>query len=341
MAQHGTPPPVRGPDRIARALPPNPDDPRPVIDVLVQGRTSVDLTFLGLDGLPRLGEEYYSTGFAMNPGASFINVASLARLGLRAAIATDLGNDFFSRYVLEQLRAFGIDERFIRMQDRDLAEVSVGLSYPHDRTFITWDAARDWESRRVQVADLLEYRVRCLFTHLAFDDAVFAESRRQGVAICADSSWNPTFLTSPEVWRVIDQADVFMPNLLEARTITGAATAEEALDRLMGRVPMLAIKLGPYGALGAYRGDVYRVPALPVTAVDTTGAGDNFDAGFIYGLLHDLPFEHCLRCAVVSGSLSTTVPGGVVGSPDQPALLRGLERLGRLIVDAAIGGETA
>lgn len=293
----------------------------------MQGAASIDLTFLGLAELPRLGEEYHATGFAMNPGACFITVHALQRLGLRTGFSTDLGNDFFSRYILDCIQRAGIDQTFIRLQDRDLSEVSVGLSFPHDRTYITWDAARGWPHRRVQLDDLRRHRVRCLFTHVALAGDVYAEARAQGIPICVDAFWSPSFLTSSAVWEAIAQADVFMPNLIEAYAITGATTPEAALEALARHAPMVAIKLGTEGAIGCAVGTVYRVPALPVAAVDTTGAGDNFDAGFIYGLLQGVPFDECLRRAVVAGSLSTLAPGGVAGSADEQALLRGLEEL--------------
>jgi sugar/nucleoside kinase (ribokinase family) len=297
------------------------------LDVLVQGRTSVDLTFLGLPHLPRLGEEYLATGFAMNPGACFINVASLSRLGLWVGFATDLGNDLFSRYVLDEMHRWGIDQRFVRLHDRDMTALSVGLSFPHDRSFITWEQPDGVDSRGILLEDLRRHRVRCLFTHTAVRPDVYAEARRQGIPICVDSFWDPGFLRSGAVQTAIGQAEVFMPNRLEAQAITGTSTPEAALAALAAKAPMVAIKLGADGAIGAYQGRVYRVPALPVEAVDTTGAGDNFDGGFIYGLLKGLPFGECLRCAVVAGSLSTRCPGGVTGSPTEGELLAGLDRL--------------
>jgi sugar/nucleoside kinase (ribokinase family) len=295
--------------------------------VLVEGAASIDLTFLGLRELPRLGEEYQATGFAMNPGACFITVNALQRLGLRTGFSTDLGNDFFSRYVLDCIQRAGIDQTFIRLQDRDLSEVSVGLSFPHDRSYITWDAAHGWAHRRIQLDDLRSYRVRCLFTHIALPEDVYAEARAQGIPICVDAFWSLPFLTSRDVWQAIEQADVFMPNLIEAYAITGTDSPEAALEALARYVPMLAIKLGAQGAIGYAAGTVHQVPALPVASVDTTGAGDNFDAGFIYGLLQGVAFDECLRYAVVAGSLSTLAPGGVAGSADEPTLVRGLEEL--------------
>ena len=306
---------------------------RPVFDVLVKGRPSIDLTFLGLPHLPRLGEEYHATGFAMNPGAGYINAAALARLGLRTGFATDLGNDFFSQYIHDRLRAAGIDEAFVRFHDLDLTELSVGLSFPHERTFITWDAVPTWQGRGVLLDDLSRYRVRCLFTHRPFSAEVAAEARRLGIPIAVDTFWDTEYLRSPAVRMAMAQADVFMPNLLEACAITGAGDAESALAALAHSAPMVAIKLGAQGTIGSCRGRVYRVPALPIEAVDTTGAGDNFDAGLIYGLVQGFPFEECLRCAVVAGSLSTRWPGGVQGSPTVEELHLALRALDPATLD--------
>jgi sugar/nucleoside kinase (ribokinase family) len=305
-----------------------PDLERPVIDVLAQGRCSVDLTFLGLPHLPRLGEDYYVSGFGINPGAGFINVASLRRLGLRVGLATDLGTDLFSRYILERFRAEDIDETFVRIQDRDLTVLTVGLSFPPDRTFITWEEQDVFGSRGVLIEDLRRYRVGCLFSHVAFTADVYAEAREQGIPICIDSFWDREFLTSAAAQAAIAQADAFLPNQVEACTITGTTTAEAALAALAPRCPMVAIKLGAAGVIGSFQGRCYRVPALPVEVIDTTGAGDNFDGGFIYGLVRGLPFEECLRCAVVAGSLSTRRAGGVAASPTVDELRAGLAALG-------------
>jgi sugar/nucleoside kinase (ribokinase family) len=296
-------------------------------DVLVRGRPSVDLTFLGMPHLPRLGEEYDVTGFAMNPGATFTNATSFKRLGLRVAYATGIGADFFSRFILEKIRAEKIDETFLKFYDLDLTNVSVGISFPEDRTFITWNANPGLEGRAVTVDDLRRYRMRSLFTHAPYGPEIVEEARRQGIPIFVDTFWNPGYLRSDVVRRAIAQADAFMPNLAEALTITGASDARGALAALIELTPVVAIKLGAEGALGSERGRTYHVSSLPVDVVDTTGAGDNFDAGLIYGLLHEYPFERCLHCAVVAGSLSTRFAGGVEGSPGETDLLEAVARL--------------
>ena len=130
------------------------------------------------------------------------------------------------------------------------------------------------------------------------------------MAVYIDAHWNLETLHSPGLRDVLAEVDVFSPNLAEACEMTATGTAEEALGVLGRWCRCVAIKAGARGCMALCEGERYEVPALPVPAVETTGAGDNFNAGFLYGLLHDYPFETCLRCANVVGGLSTLVLGG-------------------------------
>ena len=109
---------------------------------------------------------------------------------------------------------------------------------------------------------------------------------------------------------VLQALDIFVPNETEAVQFTGTADAEAALEVLARHVRTVVIKCGANGAIAIHEGHRYTVPAPRVEVVDTTGAGDSFNAGLIYGVLHGAPFEEALRYAVICGSLSTTDYGG-------------------------------
>jgi sugar/nucleoside kinase (ribokinase family) len=117
-------------------------------------------------------------------------------------------------------------------------------------------------------------------------------------------------------------SDVFFPNEREACALAGAASVDQAVERLKDKVNTLAVKLGPYGSIGATRGEKRQVPAFPVTVVDTVGAGDSFDAGFIYGFLLGWPLEKNLKVATVCGALSTTAAGGTSAQATLDEVLR-------------------
>lgn len=120
----------------------------------------------------------------------------------------------------------------------------------------------------------------------------------------------PWTLETPGVADALASVDVFAPNAGEAQSLTGQGTVEGALDALAALVPLVVIKLGSGGAVARAGGDTVRVGAVEVEAIDTTGAGDCFNAGFLYGTLRGYSLEECLRCGNVCGGLSTTALGG-------------------------------
>jgi sugar/nucleoside kinase (ribokinase family) len=116
--------------------------------------------------------------------------------------------------------------------------------------------------------------------------------------------------------------DVFLPNKNEAIALTGTKEAEAAGQRLSQSCHLVAIKLGVEGAIARYGGETTRVPALKVEVVDTVGAGDTFDAGFLYGFLNGWSLEKTLRLAVACGSLSTRRLGGTAAQPTLEEAMR-------------------
>jgi sugar/nucleoside kinase (ribokinase family) len=129
-----------------------------------------------------------------------------------------------------------------------------------------------------------------------------------------DTNYDPS-----ENWvgfnELLDLTNVFLPNDAEACSLTKAANVDQAAILLSGRVDTLAIKLGAKGALGVTKVKKVKVPSIPVAVVDTVGAGDSFDAGFLYGYLKGWSLEKSLRIAVVCGALSTQQAGGIAAQP--------------------------
>jgi len=152
--------------------------------------------------------------------------------------------------------------------------------------------------------------LRALFTFGEVGIDLCREARSRGILVYVDAHWNLDHLRSSYLRELLQHVDVFSPNLPEALEITGAGSAEEALDGLSRLCRCVAIKCGSEGCLAWRDGERIAVPAIAVQAVETTGAGDNFNAGLIYGLLHGYQFERCLRYANVAGGLSTQVLGG-------------------------------
>jgi sugar/nucleoside kinase (ribokinase family) len=283
-------------------------------DVILEGSPFVDLTFTFGDreGLPPLGQEVFAQDFAINPGGVFNIAAALARLGLRVGLLAQLGNDIFSRFIAERMEAAGLSLGLTQWVDRPLPVVTAGVSFPHDRLFISY-AEPEVPAEpppRVTLETLQRYNPRALFCYGEHTVALYREARRRGILVCIDTHWSEERLRSAHLRAAVAEASVFSPNLPEALEMTRTATAEEALDVLSAWTSCVAIKAGPRGCLAACEGSRYESPAIPVRPVDTTGAGDNFNAGLLYGLLRGYSFETALRCANIAGGLSTTVLGG-------------------------------
>jgi sugar/nucleoside kinase (ribokinase family) len=122
-------------------------------------------------------------------------------------------------------------------------------------------------------------------------------------------------LAGPLLRRLLSQLDLFMPNAAEARILTQAESVEQALEILAEYTPYVIIKDGANGAYARYQGRTYHAPAIPVTPLDTTGAGDVFNAGFLAAYLQGHNPQECLRWGNFGGGRSTEGPGGISTAP--------------------------
>jgi sugar/nucleoside kinase (ribokinase family) len=136
-----------------------------------------------------------------------------------------------------------------------------------------------------------------------------------GLTVSMDCGWEERRLRDPRAPTLIESVNVFLPSAAEACFLTGCDHPEAALQELARRVPTVVVKLGGEGAIARAGDRTERLPALSVTPVDTTGAGDAFDAGFIYAYLQNLSLADCLRYGTVCGGLATTAPGGATAAP--------------------------
>src|SRR5262249_17990029 len=279
-------------------------------DVLLPGGYFCDLIFTGLPDLPRLGADQFGSGFDMVPGACFYTVLALHRLGLRVGWGCDFGDGFYSRFVLDAAAREGLDDRRLRRPVHPLRRVSVSFSFAHDRGFISY---KDEFAPPSPIPIIERYRPRCLllsYLHYgvqlhALADAIHA----YGGLVYMDCQARPETLDQPEVAAAVRAVDIFAPNREEALHLTGASSVEAALARLAELVPLAIIKLGAEGAVARRGDEVVYVPGMPVAVIDTTGAGDCFNAGFLYGYLNDMPLEECLRRGNICGGRATTTRG--------------------------------
>lgn len=280
-------------------------------DVMVVGEYYFDLIFQGLPSIPKIGADLWATEFEWVPGGAFSTALALARLGTKAGWWCAFGNDVFSRMIIDEARREGIDDGLFIHFQKPWRRLSSAFSFTHDRGFISYSEDRDPSPTP---ADLERIRPQILllqgFSLDAERLALIDSARHLGITVCSDCQHIEMDLSAPGLVEALRQIDVFLPNETEAKTLTGERDTKEALNVLARHCPTVVIKCGDCGAIASHKGEFYRAPALPVDVFDTTGAGDSFNAGFVYGMLREPGFASALEVAVICGSLSVTGYGG-------------------------------
>ncbi|HEX7973782.1 MAG TPA: PfkB family carbohydrate kinase [Anaerolineales bacterium] len=282
-------------------------------DVLVIGDYSLDLIFTGLAGLPQLGGEMVGSGFEMLPGESYNCAVSLHRLGVKVGWAGDFGDDEFSRFAIQRSRDEGLDQSLFVFHQRPYRRISVAASFPEDRAFITY---YDPEPRLpAALKALASVSARALYVPGFYAGPLLevglrlAHSRKMKVVMDGNSGRGVS-LEDRAARNAVQGVDVLLPNAREARCLTGEMDLLAALRVLAKLCPLVVLKDGPRGSYVCEGSEIIHAPAIRVTPVDTTGAGDAFNAGFLKAWLDGLPLLDCLRWGNVVGGLSTLALGG-------------------------------
>jgi sugar/nucleoside kinase (ribokinase family) len=287
--------------------------------VIIPGDYFCDIIFTGLPGFPALGQEIFSRDVAIVPGGTMNVVVALRRLGVNVGWLGTVGDDFFSRFALDQARAEGLDLSLLLRLNSKQRRVTVSLSYPGDRAFVSYVDESPGDVDRV--LDALE-RVTCKHLHFAgltVDGRIpglIQTCHAQGIGVSMDCQCQQNTLDSPLVREILSQVDLFMPNAIETQRLTKTDSLEQALDILTGIARYVVVKNGAQGAIAWRDGVYYHAPALPLSSiVDTTGAGDVFNAGFLAAHLRGLDVQQCLRWGNFCGGMSTQGWGGTQTAP--------------------------
>jgi sugar/nucleoside kinase (ribokinase family) len=288
-------------------------------DVLVPGNYFCDLVFTGFPAFPALGTEVYTQGLTVTVGGVLNTVVALQRLGVNVGWVGALGSDFFSRYVEEVLQTEGVTLDGVQRLPAPLQRVTAAVSYPHDRAFITYvdDTPNAVDLLLGALEAGADFR-HVHFSRLMTDErlpALMRAWRDAGKTLSMDCQHRQETLALPIVREVLSLLDWFMPNASEAMRVTNTLSLEEAVAVLRPHVRGLLVKDGGNGAHVWHENGAHHAPALALTPVDTTGAGDVFNAGFLKAWRDGLPLPECLRYGNVCGGLSTQGYGGAVNAP--------------------------
>ncbi len=304
-------------------------------DVTIAGEINLDLILYGLPETMPTERELLATDFRLTLGSSSAILAhNLAALGASVGFITRLAEeDALGSIALDRLAEKSVDlSRVRRIAHGTKAGVTILLHHQGNRHILTYPGAMF----ETEIADLdLDYlasgrhfHLSSLFLHKALQPdlpRLFSQLKNAGLTLSLDTNDDPDDRWDGVLDELLGMVDVFLPNDREACRITGMNDAESALAVLAKRVPLVAVKCGKRGAIVERAGMRWNVPAHPVTPVDTIGAGDSFDAGFLQAYLRGEEPDACARFANRVAALSTQRPGGTESFRDAALLQNFLE----------------
>jgi ribokinase len=279
-------------------------------ELITAGEAFEDLIFYDLPRLPRAGEELKTNRFARAPGGGVVITAVTAgRLGIRVQVVSAMGD-----LAHERLRADGIGVRNL-LREGEAPAITVAMSTTGDRSFVTYNGVND----RLETRLLEELpRVRAEHLHCAFFPArcerwvrVTRALQRRGCTVSWDFGWNPPLVEDPGFHALVGGLNLVFVNEAEARIYSGERSLPAAFAWWRDAAPATVVKLGRRGATYLSRQAVLRAPAPRVTVVDTTGAGDAFNGGYLAAHLKGGDPAECLRRGNEAGADSVTRAGGV------------------------------
>lgn len=294
-------------------------------DVIVVGELNIDLILNQLSSFPKVGTEILANQMTLTLGSSSAIFASnLSSLGAKVAFIAKIGTDIFGDLTLQCLQRNGVDTNMVIQSGALTTGATVILNVDEDRAMITHPGAMEnLTIDDIQLANLSHAR------HLHFSSyflqpglqknviTLFQEAKKAGLTTSFDTQWDPHEKWELDLDNILPFVDVFLPNEKELLLLTGKENLEEAFDHIKKSVNTLAVKLGNIGSISVNKGKVLFKPAFfNGEVVDAIGAGDSFNAGFIYKFIQHAPIETCQEFGNLIGYISTTAPGGTTAFTD-------------------------
>ncbi|MFI8187577.1 carbohydrate kinase family protein [Streptomyces sp. NPDC085946] len=288
----------------------------PPWDVYLTGTVFLDIVFTGLDSAPVRGTESWARGMGSSPGGVANMATALARLGLRTSLAAAFGDDHYGEYCWDALeQGEGIDLSPSRTVPGWHSPVTVSMAYEGERTMVS----HGHEPPPEEPAPDCPPRARAAVASLTPGRAApwIAQAARTGTRVFGDVGWDDTGEWDLAALPDLKHCEAFLPNAEEAMRYTRTACPRAAAHALTEHVPVAVVTLGAEGAYAVDRrtGETASVPAIAVEALDPTGAGDVFVAGFVTGTLAGWPLADRLAFAGLTAALSVQEFGGSLSAP--------------------------
>ena len=291
----------------------------PRFDVTIAGELNLDLILYGLPEQLPPERELIADRMMLKLGSSSAIVAhNLSALGSRVGFQSRIGDDPLGNIALERLQQGGVDVSKVRVVPGTATTgLTVILHHQQWRNILTYSgtiAELTWDDLDLDyLADSRHFHFSSYYLQKALRPRVaelFRRLKSKGLTISLDTNDDPDDRWEGGLHELLQHVDVFLPNEREAYKAAGTENMEEAIDKLSKLVPLVVVKLGPKGALAQKGSERFTAASKEVVPVDTVGAGDSFDAGFLHEYVLGSDLSTCLASGNAAGALSTTRPGG-------------------------------
>ncbi len=288
-------------------------------DVLVIGELNVDLILNQIDAFPGIGKERLARDMELVLGSSSaIFACNLSTLGSRVAFLGKIGKDEFGKLVINSLESKQVATDYIISSDRYKTGATIVLNFGEDRAMITHPGAMEHFTFSEIKPEILDH---CDHIHLS---SVFLQpgikanlpdilllAKENNVTTSLDTQWDPAEKWDLDLEIILPLVDVFLPNIQEFLALTRKNNLRKAMESVKDFSNIVAVKMGNKGSVGIERGKSYQSkPFLNRQVVDAIGAGDSFNAGFIFKFLNQATLSDCLLFGNLMGAINTTAAGG-------------------------------
>ena len=290
-----------------------------IFDVLVVGELNVDLILNKFEKFPEVGKEVIANEMTLTLGSSSAIFASnISSLGAKTAFLGKIGKDKFGDVVTESLQNNKVDTSLILIDPLLGTGATVVLTADEDRANATYPGAmnnltiNDIDDDSLNKARHLHFSSYFLQPGLWGSLGVlFKRAKQLGLTTSFDMQWDPNETWNLDVEDVLPNVDVFLPNEEEIKFLSRQKNIEDAIQQIKPYTNILAVKRGNKGSMVYYQGQLTDLPPfLNEQVVDTVGAGDSFNAGFIYKFINGQSISDCQKFGNLTGAVSTTQAGG-------------------------------
>ncbi|BCJ97501.1 carbohydrate kinase family protein [Anaerocolumna chitinilytica] len=297
-------------------------------DVFIYGDVNIDIVIPGIEKFPEPGQEDITDVMdTFVGGGAALFTLGLGKLGLRPVFQGSVGNDCYGKFILEEFQKSNVDLSLLTYSNQNKTGISLSFTNEKDRSFLTYrgtnseinigevDLDKVGQARHIHITGYEGQK-----NHREYQKLLTDIKQLDNVSVSFDVGWDSSGEWYEGIYELFPFIDVLFMNETEAIHYGRKTDAREAMKDFAAYTKIAVAKLGKKGSIAYSGSEFHQAASYQVKAVDTTGAGDSFNAGFIYGYLKGKGLEECLAIGNACGALSVTACGGNTAFPDEDRL---------------------